>query len=211
MPNSSPFLDRWTGDFKTSKYRCRRFKPDGSFEIVEGPFAIGQPVNWNCQGAVDEPSVRADINQDGEFGLLLTWDDWTTLRFEGGAIGDLNLLPQPRVTSAEVEPTLPEVMQQQRRLAGDTVAPKIVLRGPRRGRRRVRLTVVATDNKQLAGVTIKVGRKPLRTVGAKGKKQRRKMTTTITLGRGRHDVRVVAIDAAGGQSPVRRLRVMVSR
>ncbi len=48
---------------------------------------LNDPINWNCQGSSSESCVSTDINRDQQISGLWGFNDWPTLQFNGGEIG----------------------------------------------------------------------------------------------------------------------------
>jgi hypothetical protein len=65
-------------------YRTAWFCPTGAGAISPGT-AQG-PVDWNCNG-VASGTASVDLNFDGVKGDLVSWNNWGTLTYGGGAIG----------------------------------------------------------------------------------------------------------------------------
>ena len=65
-------------------YRTRWFCPSGAGAISPG--TANGPVDWNCNG-VASGTAAVDLNFDGLTGSLVSWTNWGTLTFGGGAIG----------------------------------------------------------------------------------------------------------------------------
>jgi len=65
-------------------YRTRWFCPSGAGAISPG--TANGPVDWNCNG-VASGTAAVDLNFDGLTGSLVSWNNWGTLTFGGGAIG----------------------------------------------------------------------------------------------------------------------------
>ncbi len=58
------------------------------------------PIDWNCWDGPSDTNVVADINGDGVFATLSSWNEWDHLAYSGGYIGDtgnttLSLPAQP--------------------------------------------------------------------------------------------------------------------
>lgn len=70
---------------KLAKYTSSFFCPgtDNRVEIKN----LFQPVDWNCDGNVDDASISVSINQDELFESLATVNEWDNLVFTGGTIG----------------------------------------------------------------------------------------------------------------------------
>ena len=67
------------------------------------------PIDWNCNGAANQPAVATDINNDGARSILSTFNDWPSLVFTGGSIGGLGLSvapPSQTPVIQEINPTI---------------------------------------------------------------------------------------------------------
>ena len=64
------------------------------------------PIDWNCSGAATDTGVSADLNEDGFQTTLSGHDDWTNLRYDGGAIGQLGETEPPPAVTINDELTL---------------------------------------------------------------------------------------------------------
>ena len=94
---------------KSSVYYCDLFVvPDPLDPDVQGPQPIqqgGGPVDWNCDGDTDDV-VAANVNSIPLIGslfpeLLTGFDDWANLRFDGGAVGRLQVPDLPDSTPVD--------------------------------------------------------------------------------------------------------------
>ena len=72
-------------------------------------YFINNPIDWNCNNINSEPNVQQDINDDGNMGSLIGFDDWFNLQYAGGSIGALGALPEiPDQTTVSREITQAE-------------------------------------------------------------------------------------------------------
>jgi len=77
-----------------------RYYCNGKEELVADG---SQPINWDCDGTTGEMSVPGDINRSGAASDTLEgFDDWSNLRFDGGAVGKLGQPVEfPETTEAD--------------------------------------------------------------------------------------------------------------
>ena len=74
----------------------------------------GAPIDFNCNGVIDGNHIRANLNSDGSMvngnyesvlgDLLVGYNDWDHLIFQGGAIGALGIAaPEPPMVTPDLE------------------------------------------------------------------------------------------------------------
>ena len=202
LPNED--ATRWNSDFKEFEYEC---VPPGA-TAREKRKGNWPSVDWNCDGTVDTRNwVGHDINGDNSISTLYSANDWLSLDFGGGAIGQLGgaAPKQPRRTEMK-EPPMEQVLESLRHQRGDTKRPKVTLSVARAGRGRLRIKVTASDAAALGHLSVQVDRGRLKTFRAPGKRKLAK-TLTVKVKRGTHAVRAVALDAVGLQSREARRRI----
>jgi sugar lactone lactonase YvrE len=155
--------------------------------------AVTGPLDWNGDGTEDVEGM--DVNSDGARTILTTFDDWAHIVYDGGAVGDalgVEPVPAPPVTERNEAPksVLIEMAQV---VTGDRSRPTIRAT-TKKLTNRVKVIVKARDNVELARVILQVDKKT-RTWSAIDTRTR---TVRLTVrGKGRHQVTVSAIDAAG--------------
>ncbi|MBF6332826.1 hypothetical protein IU452_30460 [Nocardia transvalensis] len=68
-------------------WRTVYFCPDDSRRRTRG--SADQPIDWNCNGGIENNTVAADINNDGGHGSLRAQNNWASVVFTGGDIGPI--------------------------------------------------------------------------------------------------------------------------
>jgi hypothetical protein len=183
---------------------------------------MNRPVDWNCNRQVDTAPVAASATDDDFLDDLTPFDDWSAIAYTGGAVGGPGRAPTLPATSPNTEDaTIAELRESARVLAGDRRKPTIRfrvkgLRAPRCApgrppcavtgiRRRSRVKVTAGDRKALDRLVVRIdGRRPRVLLVKRG--NRKLITHTFRLRRGRHTITANAIDRVGNRS-TRRLGV----
>jgi hypothetical protein len=187
---------------------------------------LGQALGMHHGGLDDvdfKPADRSTMNDrfaDGirdapgaDATIAYAHDDWSALRFAGGAIGAAGRLDMRRRTRTTQPVALDDLVAFQRSLAGDVTAPTLSL-----ARRGGFVEVSARDDKGLAGVRVQLGRRTvlLNQTVRRLPRDRRQLTIAPPLRsieerlRIRTNVRTitaVAFDAYGLRSPQATLRV----
>lgn len=70
-----------------------------------------EPIDWNCDDDTSDNNISYNINgEDGSNQDLIGYNDWTNLKFKGGAIGLAGIVPD-LPTETEEEQLTPEVAQ----------------------------------------------------------------------------------------------------
>lgn len=95
-------------------YSC----PGGALKAVA---AASASVDWNCNGVATDTGVATDINKSGSREQLPGFDDWTHIKFKGGAIGLAGVKPD-LPTESELDLMTPEVAAEIPDLPGDCSA-----------------------------------------------------------------------------------------
>jgi NHL repeat len=149
-------------------------------------------ADLNCNGTQAE-TVGVDLNNDGAKTTLASWNDWSTIVFAGGAVGDVAGAPLPGQTP-KIEPRKKVLLQTARVLSGDTKRPKVRVRGPKHRKVAIR----ARDNRALDRILLVVDGRTRQVPAANHKAK----TYRLTVAHGKHRIRVCAVDAAGNASPV---------
>lgn len=172
----------------TTTWRC-------GGQWVTGP-VVGA-VDFDCDGTPAE-TVSADLNNDGSMTTLSSWNDWDHIVFDGGQVGDAAgvALPMKRWPK---EPSAKKLRATQKVLLGDRKRPRVKVKVRSRGR----VVVKARDNKALDRVIVKRVHKT-RQYRAKGAKVK---TVRLRMARGKHRIKVAALDRAGNSSKVVRRTV----
>ncbi len=49
--------------------------------------SVNGGIDWDCDNTGGETGIHADVNKDGSYSTLQSFDDWENLTFTGGAIG----------------------------------------------------------------------------------------------------------------------------
>lgn len=199
-------LSETTG-FGTASPMLARFSAFSWCKNAWAEYRVGGGIDWNCDGKVEGDSA-VDVNGDGATGTLASQDDWSHLAFDGGTIGDASGAPLTPLlaSSPRNEASRPTLIEMARVVSGDRRRPRVSLKGRLRGRRRVRVTVRASDNRGVQLVAVQTDR---RTRTYRGKGRRRVSIRVSIKGRGRHRVRAVAIDGAGNVASTRRVTANV--
>jgi hypothetical protein len=99
------------GGVTVAAYGTAYFCPGADPNLTQNVFKTNAngPIDWNCNLNSLETDISSDINADGMSATLLTgFDDWPTLVFRGGAIGQLGASSPPSRTSDANEIT-PEI------------------------------------------------------------------------------------------------------
>ncbi len=117
-----------------------------------------EPVDWNCDGVIEEDPVSYDINQDSSFDAFVGWAEWDKLIFKGGSIGTapLSVTPPPDQDVPLGDAPVDDVMAAAKTLQQSTTAPVVRLRGPRHARRHARFTIVAKSEMPLDTISATV-------------------------------------------------------
>jgi hypothetical protein len=167
------------------------------------------PIDWNCNGAIDPGRMARDLNGDFSRTVLTSFDDWSNLAFKGGAIGAPGAPAPPRQTPAD-EASASELVAAARVVLGDAKAPTITVKGKRRIRaKKGRLTITATDGRQVAALTIGDGRKWFQFFA---KPNAKRMSIYVQLTRpGVYHLTVSAVDQIGNTSKRKRITAVVGR
>lgn len=85
-------------------YSC----PGGSLTTVA---SAQTNVDWNCDGDGTDIGLSTDINKSGGTKETLTgYDDWTNIKFKGGAIGLAGVAPVLPMESEMIEPEAAELL-----------------------------------------------------------------------------------------------------
>jgi hypothetical protein len=174
----------------------------GTSTTPEGPFTVGSPVDWNCNRAIDGPDT-VSINQDAPTQTLASFEDWPGLVYKAGDVGIVPpappLPPQtPRIDTVPVQ----KLQRPAAVSAKDTIAPRITITVQRHRKRR-HITVVATDNRAISQLVVRInGRQRIVTPESD---TARRVKLTLRLRRGRNRIVATAFDVVGNQAPARRL------
>jgi hypothetical protein len=167
------------------------------------------PVDWNCNNKLENGTVAADVNGDGEETTLRSYDDWNHIVFKGGAIGAKGTPPQPPAQTRSDEPPADKLIAAAGALLGDRTPPTVTISGPlvvhrpQKGVVRVR----AHDDKGLQQLIFVVDKK---TYQFTARNHERDMVGRVALVYlGKRTIKGAAIDLAGNRSRTVVLHVRV--
>jgi hypothetical protein len=171
--------------------------------------SIRGPIDWNCNGNIDTGRLGSDLNDDGKYEVLTSFDDWSNLVFKGGPIGSPGAPAPPRQTAIDEAPAS-ELIAAAGVMLGDTKAPTVQVKGKRRIRgKRGRLTVTAVDQKQVAALSISDGRKWFQFFA---KPNVKRISILVRLTRpGVYHLAVSGVDRVGNNSKRKRITAVVGR
>lgn len=101
MPKTPAVASYWTVRY------C--FSGIMGFERIPFAQAVTGPADWDCSGFVFGAGPH-DVNSDGEISALGSFEDWSHLQFDGGAIGGFGApLPNEPYQTPLTEPSLEEL------------------------------------------------------------------------------------------------------
>ncbi|MDQ3933822.1 MAG: hypothetical protein M3340_04235 [Actinomycetota bacterium] len=166
----------------------------------ERTFVYGQGADWNCDAQTDGVH-EVDANRSWGLSTLKPHDDWANLVFSSGSIGAFGRdVYVPPVTEDPETATLDELQRLAAVATGDTRGPKVKIGKAKRRK----LTVTATDDREIDQLLVVVNGKQRAVTAAGGK---RKLSIKVRLKRGRNKVAATAFDAVGNQAKGRRAKV----
>lgn len=116
------------------------FAPYGTMYFCQGGGASRFVVNgngaidWNCNGVNNEAAIATDINRDAARTVLTGRNDWPTLVYNGGSVGELGLaaqLPNETPGQDEVTPAIDALITKPLNVA--VISPGITQASPGHG------------------------------------------------------------------------------
>jgi hypothetical protein len=208
-------------------YSCRK---KGKVVTVSHWLRV-RPVDFNCNGKANETSIASPINLSAPFVVgyeMRPHDNWGEIRMAAGAmVGKKDIFttesPRSRVSRAmprkrsrsvrtDAWPTRNQMLASARVLVNDAVAPKVTvkmkfIKARKRRPARVIITVMASDNRALDSVSLQVDKASPVQLRAKARSRKLTKSYVLKLRKGRHTVRIVALDSIGNSSRVLRRKV----
>lgn len=176
-------------------------------------------MDWNCNGT--GANSGADINGDGAFTFMDSYDDWANISFKGGAVGRGVGTSEPTVPAAEVpkqtvgyEAPLEQLLAIARQQLNDFTAPKVTpvavpkqLVTLRKWNTPLVLRFKVSDDKRVDSLTVRLGRRSF-TVPVR-KKAGVVAVKLVPVPSGTFTASVSAYDAASNQSKAATFRLAV--
>jgi hypothetical protein len=148
-----------------------------------------RPVDFNCDGST-AGVVSADVTGDRVKDELRTYNEWSLLQFDGGAIGGAFSSSLPEVTPSLETSEYGDVGEA---LYDDFKRPKLGIKQSSRGRR-VRVRITARDERALDRLIVQVGGSNDRLVERSPSGKRASFGATVPKGT---RVAAAAVDVAG--------------
>ena len=155
-------------------------------------FLMNRPIDWDCSGRIEPEPVIAEPHDgpavDAGIGFLRTPFEWGGIVYDGGSIGEVDFAG-PLTTDASERVSRATLQRAASTGSGDTRKPglKVSVAGPV-------LQVSARDRAGLDQVVLFIDRARKEILVSEGK---RRLRLRVRIGRGRHQIAVLAIDEIG--------------
>jgi hypothetical protein len=173
-------------------YQTGRLCPDRTQELT----SFGSSVDWNCDKIImppSDPGQTVDVTGDGHITPLTGRNDWATLNFNGGVIGDsvINPVDPPTVVGTPPEPGTEDFQRAARLFSGDSTPPSAAIEGATSGIGSVSLLIRGSDGQSLDKLLVYVdGGDPAVHSSTGGSA----VSVPLSFTSGSHSIRAVAID-----------------